>query len=370
MKRFIKWALWLIFALAVVATFVYLWSKGQDPEKRYDIITVTMGDSISKNLILAGSIKPRDEVAIKPQIAGIISELLVEPGDEVSVGDVIAKLRVIPDMQQINSGESNVEQARINVDRLRSIHKRNEELHTKGLLATEEYERSRAELANAELQHRSAVEALQITKSGVSNRYSKESSTLIRATIAGKVLSIPVKVGSSVIQANTLNEGTTVATIAKMTDLIFEGKADETEVGKLRVGLPMKLTIGAMPDLKLSATVEYISPQGVDVSGSTRFEVRGKLEGLSPEVIRQLRAGFSANADILIERVTKVMSLPEACITYRGDSTFVQFVKTEEPLETEERHIRTGLSDGNRVEIKSGLKKGDKVRGNEVWNSK
>lgn len=366
MKRFIKWALWIIFALTVVATFVYLWRQGQTPEKRYEIVTISEGDSISKNLIIPGRIKPRDEVAIKPQITGIISEVLVQPGDEVAVGDVIAKLRVVPDMQQVNSGESNVEQTRIQLNRIREIHQRNEGLYSKGLLPSEEYEKSRADLANAELQYRSATEALQITKSGVSSRYSKESSTLIRATIAGKVLSVPVKVGSSVIQANTFNEGTTVATIAKMTDLIFDGLADETEVGRLKPQLPMVLTVGALPKLKLLAEIEYIAPQGSDTSGSMRFEVRGKMLNLTSDVIAQLRAGFSANADITTESVKKVMTLPEACITYRNDSSFVHLVTREEPLETKEQYVKLGLSDGNRVEIKAGLKAKDKVRGNEI----
>lgn len=366
MKRFIKWALWIAFALAVVATFVYLWRQGQEPEKQYELISVQEGDSISKNILLAGSIKPRDEVAIKPQIAGIISELFVEPGDEVQVGDIIAKLRVIPDMQQVNSGESSLEQARIQLGLQREVHKRNESLYKRGLIATEEYEKSRADLANVELQYRSASDALQITKSGVSSRYSKESSTLIRATISGKILSIPVKVGSSVIQANTLNEGTTVATIAKMTDLIFVGYADETEVGKLKTQLPMTLTIGALPELKILAEVEYISPQGIDAAGSTRFEVRGRMQNLSSEVINQLRAGFSANADITIQRVSKVQTLPEYCITYRNDSSFVQLVINEDPLQTREQYVQLGLSDGNRVELKGGLKAKDRVRGNEI----
>lgn len=366
MKRIMKWLLWLLFALAVILTFVYLWKKGQPEEKNYEIITVTEKDSISKNLVLAGTIKPRDEVSIKPQIAGIISEVLVEAGEEVAVGDIIAKISVVPDIQQINSAETNLEQARISLERVRGIHARDKELYDKGLIATEEYEKSRAELSNVELQYRSANDALQITKSGVSSRYSKQSSTLVRATIAGKVLSVPVKVGSSVIQANTFNEGTTIATIAKMTDLIFVGNADETEVGKLAPRQMMELTIGAMPDMKLSAEIEYISPQAQAETGATRFEVRAALRNLSTEQIGQLRAGFSANADVIIAKATGVLSIPEACVSYRDNKAFVQLVQQENPLETVERAVELGLSDGNKVEVRSGLKRGDKVRGNEL----
>lgn len=366
MKRIIKWALWILFGLAVVLTFTYLWRNGQTKEKSYQIIPVTTGDSIAQQLVLSGTVKPRDEVSIKPQIAGIISEVLVQAGQEVKVGDVIARISVVPEMQQINNAESNLEQARVTYERLASVHARDKELYDKGLLATEEYERSKAELANARIQLSSAEQALQITKSGVSSKYSKQSSTLVRATIAGKVLSVPVKVGSSVIQANNFNEGTTIATIANMNHLIFEGMADETEVGKLAVGQQMNITIGALQDIKLRAVVEYISPQGTTSSGSTLFEVRGALQGITASDITRLRAGYSANAEIVINKVTGVLSIPEACLSYRGDTTFVQLVKVEKPLSTEERVVTVGLSDGAKAEIKQGLKKGDKVRGGEV----
>lgn len=366
MKRIIKWLLWLAFALAVVFTFYYLWRNAQPKELQYEVISPTEGDSISQNLILAGTIKPRDEVALKPQIPGIISEILVSPGDEVAVGDIIAKIVLVPDLQQMNSAESQLEQARINLQALEGIHKRDAELYAKGLIPNEEYEKSKAELERAQLQHRTANDALQITRSGVSSRYSRQSSTLVRATRSGKVLSIPVKVGASVVQANNFNEGTTIATIANMRDLIFEGKADETEVGKLQVGQAMKLSIGALPDVKLSAVVDYISPLGESTSGSTRFEVKGSLSALTPELIAQLRAGYSVNANITIAEAQGVLTLPEACISYKGKEAYVQVVTSEDPLTTEERKLILGLSNGQRVEVKSGLKKGDKVRGNAI----
>lgn len=368
MKRIVKWVLWLLFALAVVFTFYYLWSNSQPKEQEYEVVEVQSGDSISHNLLLAGTIKPRDEVAIKPQIPGIISDILVKPGQEVKVGDVIAKIVVVPDLQQVNNAESQLEQSRLNLEHIRGIHKRDQELYNKGLMATEEYEKSRTELTRAEQQYHSALNAFEITKSGVSQRYSKQSSTLVRATRSGKVLSIPVKVGSSVVQANNFNEGTTIATIADMTNLIFEGKADETEVGKLLVGQAMTLTIGALPDIKLSAEVEYISPLGENVSGATRFEVRGALQGLTSEIIARLRSGFSVNAKIIIAEARGILTLPEACIVYRNDSTYVNQVVTETPWQTKEVAISIGLSDGNKVEVKKGLKAGDKVQGNEIMD--
>lgn len=366
MKRVVKWVIGILFVVSVIFTFVYLWQKGQPQEKKYDIVSVTAGDTISNQLILSGTIKPRDEVSIKPQIAGIISKLLVKPGEEVKAGDVIAHITVVPEMGQVNNAESNLEQAKINYERVRRVYNRDKELYAKGLIATEEYEKSKAELAGLKIQLETAEQSLQIVRSGVSNRYSKQSSTLVRATISGKILSIPVKEGSSVIQANNFNEGTTIATIANMNHLIFQGDADETEVGKLSAGQEMRITVGAILGLKVQAFVEYISPQGVSSSGTTRFEVRGPLQGLSLEEIAKLRSGLSANADIVISKASNVLSIPELCVSYKGKSAFVQVVKSEEPFVTEERAVSLGLSDGSKVEVKSGLKKGEKIRGNEI----
>lgn len=370
MKKIVKWVLWAFFALAVIATFAYLWRKGQPQEVSYEILNVSEGDSIRKQLILTGSIVPRDEVAIKPQIAGIISEILVMPGDEVQVGDVIARISVVPEIMQVNNAENSLKQAQTDHERLKAVYERDKELHAKGVVAQEDYERSRAEYENARTRLTAAEEALQIIRRGTSTRLSKESSTQVRATIQGKVLSVPVKVGSSVIQANTFNDGTTIATIANMHDLIFKGNADETEVGKLAKGQRMVLSIGAMPDTKLSAIVEHISPQGVADQSTTLFEIKGALTNVAPEVISLLRSGYSANAEIIISEATGVLSVPEACVTYRADSAFVQVVTADSPLTTEERHIQTGLSDGSKIEVKAGLKAGERIRGNQIAKAK
>lgn len=368
MKKVIKWVLWILFALAVISTFAYLWRKGQTPPIAYETVTVHEGDSIRKTIVLTGSIVPRDEVAIKPQVAGIISEVLVVPGQEVKVGDIIARISVVPEMMQISNAETSVRQAEISHDRLRAVYERDQQLLERGVLAREEYERSRAEYENARAQLSNAREALEITRKGTSTRLSRESSTQVRATIQGKVLSVPVKVGSSVIQANTFNEGTTIATIANMHDLIFKGNADETEVGKLAPGQSMIISLGALPDLRLNAVVEHIAPQGTVEQSATLFEIKGALTALSPETIDLLRAGYSANAEITTASALGVLSLPEACVSYRGDSTFVQIVTSEDPLTTQERAVTTGLSDGSKIEIRSGLKAGERVRGNQKIN--
>ncbi len=366
MKKIIKWVLWGLFALAIILTFSYLWRSSQPQEASYEVVEVLEGDTIRKQIILTGSISPRDEVSIKPQIAGIISEILVKPGDEVKVGDVIAHISVVPEIMQLSNAERSLEQARISHERVKAVYERDKDLYDKGVLAREDYERSRAEYSTSQSQFESAQEALQIIRRGTSPRLSKESSTQVRATIQGKVLSIPVKVGSSVVQSNTFNDGTTIATIANMHDLLFVGNADETEVGKLAVGQSMVLSVGALPEHKLRATVEHISPRGEAQQSATLFEVKGALQGLSPEVISLFRSGYSANAEIIISEAAGVLSLPEACLEYRGDSTFVHIVESETPWQTKEQHVTTGLSDGSKIEIKSGLKSGQRVRGNQI----
>lgn len=366
MKKVIKWILWAILGIAIISTFVYLWQKSQPQEVSYEIVHVTDGDSIRRQLVLTGSIVPRDEVAIKPQIAGIISEILVTPGQEVHVGDVIARISVVPEIMQVNNAEASLQQAKVNYERLKAVYERDKTLFEKGVMAQEDYERSRAEFENARTQLASAEESLQIIRRGTSTRLSKESSTQVRATINGKILSLPVKVGTSVIQANTFNEGTTIATIANMHDLIFKGNADETEVGKLAVGQRMNISIGAMPDASLSAIVEHIAPQGTVEQSATLFEVKGALTGLSAETISQLRSNYSANAEIIIAEAKDALTVPEVCVSYRADSAFVQVVTAENPLKTEERNVSVGLSDGSKVEIKAGLKAGERVRGNQI----
>lgn len=369
MRQFKKWLLAGLFALAVLLTFYYLWSNGQEEEQTYEIVSVQAGDELSEKLTLTGRIVPRDQVEIKPQIAGIISELLIEPGAEVQAGDVIARISVVPEMMQVSNAEAQLSELRITYERLKAVHERNKSLAEADLLSKEELERSEAELKQVRVRLDAAVEGLELIRKGVSSRSSKESTTLVRSTIAGKILSIPVKVGSSVIQANTFNPGTTIAVVANMNDLIFEGNADETEIGKLQLGQRMSISVGALPEERLSAVIDYVAPQGETTGSITRFPIKGGIQGLNPALVAKIRSGYSANAEILIREAKNVLSLPEGCISYRNDSTYVHYVLQEEPLQTEERPVQLGLSTGAKVEVRSGLKQGDKVRGNVVYNN-
>ncbi len=209
-----------------------------------------------------------------------------------------------------------------------------------------------------------AEDALQVVRDGVSKANASASSTLIRSTISGIILDIPVKVGNSVILANTFNDGTTIATVANMNDLIFRGNIDETEVGQLVNNMPMKITIGALQDLKFDASLEYISPKAVESNGANQFEIKAAVKLAEGS---QIRSGYSANAEIVLAEAAKVLSVPESAIEFSGDSTFVYVIKGEgDQKEYQRTPVTTGLSDGVNIEIKKGITAKDKVRGPEV----
>lgn len=255
MKKFFKTFIWVLVAAIFVGTFVYLFLNSRPKETRYEIVTPSTGD-IERTTILTGNIEPRDEIEIKPQVSGIISEINVEAGDMVKEGDVIARIKIIPDEGQLSSALSRIENARISMEDARAKHERNSMLLEKKVISREEYETTATAFAQAKAELNAAEDAYSIVKEGVSKTNAKESNTLVRATITGLVLDVPVKVGTSVIQTNTMNDGTTVATIADMNNLIFKGKVDETEVGLLTVNQPMEISIGALPDLHLDAVID------------------------------------------------------------------------------------------------------------------
>ena len=363
MKRYSKLIIASIIALIFIGTFVFLWQKSQPKEVVYNEFTPKQ-DSIQKTTIITGKIEPRNEVNIKPQISGIISELYKEPGDYVNAGDVIAKVKVVPEMGQLSSAEMRVRLAEINLKQAQTDFQREENLFNEKLVSADEYDKSKLALNQAKQEKLAAVDALQVVRDGVSQSNAKASSTLIRSTISGVILDIPVKVGNSVILSNTFNDGTTIATVANMNDLIFRGNIDETEVGQLVSGMNMKITIGALQDLKFDAALEYISPKAVESNGTNQFEIKAAVKLTEGG---KIRAGYSANAEIVLARADKVLSIPESAIEFSGDSTFVYIIKGEGKQKKYERTlVTTGLSDGVNIEIKKGITAKDKVRGPEI----
>lgn len=365
MKKVGQIFVWLIVALIFGGTFFFLYRNSQKKEDVYEVISPEITD-IERTTVLTGKIEPRDEIAIKPQISGIISEINVEAGDYVNQGDVIAHIKVIPDASSLSSAQSRIENAKIEMDDATVKLERNRILYDKKVISREEFETSRKTYDKAKQELDMAHDAFRIVKEGVSQYNAKESNTLVRATITGLVLDVPVKVGSSVIQANTMNDGTTVATIADMSNLIFKGSVDETEVGLLSVGLPMSITIGALPETSPTAIIEYISPKATDSSGANTFEIKAALN-VDKEV--QLRSGYSANAKVQLAEAKDVLAIPEATVSFERDSTFVYLLTDSVPKAVYERTpVETGLSNGIMVEVKKGVKKNDKLRGNKIEN--
>jgi HlyD family secretion protein len=363
MKKYSKLIIAAIIALIFIGTFVFLWQKSQPKETVYSEFTPKL-DSIQKTTIITGKIEPRNEVNVKPQISGIISELYKQPGDYVNAGDVIAKVKVIPDMNQLSSAEMRVRLAEINLKQAQTDFQREENLFNQKLVSADEYDKSKLALNQAKHELSAAQDALQVVRDGVSKSNASASSTLIRSTISGVILDIPVKVGNSVILSNTFNDGTTIASVANMGDLIFRGNIDETEVGQLTMGIPMKITIGALQDLKFDAALEYISPKAVESNGANQFEIKAAVRVAKDD---KLRSGYSANAEIVLARADKVLTIPESTIEFSGDSTFVYVVKGEgKQKDYERRYVETGLSDGVNIEVKKGLTDKDKVRGPEI----
>ena len=363
MKKYSKLIIAVIIALIFIGTFVFLWQKSQPKEVVYNEFTPQL-DSIQKTTIITGKIEPRNEVNIKPQISGIISELLKEPGDYVNAGDVIAKVKVIPDMAQLSSAEMRVRLAEINLKQAETDFQRVENLYNQKLVSADEYDKSKMSLNQAKHERLAAQDALEVVRDGVSKSNANASSTLIRSTISGVILDIPVKVGNSVILSNTFNDGTTIATVANMNDLIFRGNIDETEVGQLVNGMNMEITIGALQDLKFDASLEYISPKAVESNGANQFEIKAAVKLVEGG---KIRSGYSANAEIVLAKADKVLTVPESAIEFSGDSTFVYLIKGEGKQKSYERTaVTTGLSDGVNIEIKKGLTTKDKVRGPEM----
>ncbi len=364
MKKFLKYLLVALVAIVFLGTFIFLFVKSKPKEAVYHELTVGKGD-IQRTTVVTGKIEPRNEVNVKPQINGIIAELYKEAGQQVERGEVIAKLTVIPDMNSLSAAQSRVRLAEINLKQAQTNLDREKALYEKDLVSAEEYDKVEQQLNQAKEERAAAQEALEVVRDGVSKSNAKSSSTLVRSTITGLILDIPVKVGNSVIQANTMNDGTTVATVANMNDLIFDGHIDETEVGALEEGMPVLISIGALQDYSFDATLEYISPKAVESNGANQFEIKAAVKA---DPARKIRSGYSANAEIVLQRVEQVLSVSESALEFSGDSTFVYkkgadgtFVRTA---------VTTGVSDGINIEIKGGLQEGDIVRGNQIIEEK
>jgi HlyD family secretion protein len=337
-------------------TFFYLWKKSQKPKVVFATSKPYVTDIVKKT-VATGSVIPRKEVEIKPQVSGIIEKLYVEPGVTIRRGDPIAKIRVIPQMARLSEAQNRVDLAKVNVDNAEREYARQERLRTDGIVSDEAFRKAELERDRTKAELTGAKDGLDVVVRGTTERAGDMASTLVRATIDGTVLEVPVEEGRSVIEANTFNEGTTLARVADMTELIFEGKVDESEVGKLRTGMDLVLTIGAIEGKKFAATLEHIAPKGIEENGAIQFKIRAAL---AKDTDALIRANYSANADIVLERRDKVLAIDEGLLKFEGDKSFVEVETT--PQVFERREVKTGLSDGIAIEVVSGLQEADKIK--------
>lgn len=368
-KRAKKWPkilLWVVLGLAIIGVIATAIVKSQGKTKElYEEVTPTANDSIVKSTVLTGSIEPRDEILVKPNMNGIIAELNHLPGDFVQEGELIAKIQMVPDVAMVQSAASRVDAARVDLKRTEEVYNRDKSLYYQQILAKETYETSFANYRRAKIEYDSAVEQLDLTRTGSSASTSKRNNTLVFATVTGTILEQPVKVGSRVTMANNFSEGTTVVSIADLTDLLFIGNVNESDVNNVTVGSPVTIHVGALKDKTYHAVVEYVSPKGKDTSGTILFEVKAAISG---DDLSALKAGFSSNAEVEMAHKTGVLTIPEATVTYEGDKSFV-FVKGGKG-EYEKKEVTLGLSDGIKVEVLSGLTGDETLRGNLMKQKK
>ena len=326
----------------------------------YDTESTTI-TNIEKKTVVTGKVIPEDEVEIKPQIQGIIERLFVEEGDLVQTGDLLAKIKVVPNEQNLNSARGRLQNSKIVLNNAKIEFDRNQDLLKKGII-------SRQQFQNVELQYNQALQSvsnaesdLEIIRSGSAGG-AASANTNIRATVPGTILEIPVEEGFQVIASNSFNAGTTIATIADMKKMIFEGKVDEAEVGKLRVGMPLEVNLGAIEDQSLDAELKFIAPKGNEEQGAVQFIIEADLF-LDDSIF--IRAGYSANASLVLERKDSIMAISEALLQFdrETEKPYVQVLIGEQ--EFERRDVEIGISDGVNVEVLSGITMEDKIK---VWN--
>lgn len=367
MRRTVTIIVLLVIGIVFVGAMYYLYQKNQESPVKYKTET-PFRDTIVKKTVATGNINPKEEVKIKPNISGIIDTIYVKAGEKVKVGDLIAELKVVPNVENLVSTKNQITSAKIALDNQKKVYKRQSTLYDKGVISTNEFDQAQVSYDQAMQTYEAAKETYDIVKTGTSKGLGTSANTKIRATISGMVLDVPVKEGNQVIQSNNFNEGTTIASLANVNNMIFDGQIDESEVGKIHEGLPLKITVGAIENKTFNAILYYIAPKATDdqasggSSGAVQFEIKGRLTNKDSTFIR---AGLSANASIILEKADNVLAIKEALVQFdeKTNQPYVE-VKTGDD-KFERRNIKLGVSDGINVEVKDGLSKDDKIK---IWN--
>lgn len=362
MKKGITITVLILIAVVFFGALYYLYAKNQQSPIVYETEKPET-KTIIKNTIATGNIVPDEEVLIKPNISGIIEEIYIEAGGFVKAGDLIAKIRVVPNISNLSSTQSQVQSAKIELDNREKIYNRQKTLFDKGVISANDFEAAESAYRLAKQNYNANRQSYDIVKTGTAKGLGNVANTMIRSTVTGMVLDVPVKVGNQVIESNNFNEGTTIASLADVSRMIFVGKVDESEVGKIKENLPIEITVGAIENKKFNAVLNYIAPKGVAENGAIQFEIKGAMTNRDTTFIR---AGLSANASIILDRADNVLALKESLIQF-DEKTQKPFVEVETaPQKFERRDVVLGVSDGIYVEVKSGVKQSDKIK---VWNT-
>ncbi len=361
MKKSVTISILLVIVLAFGGSMYYLYQKNAEDPTVYET-DVPSKQTIIKKTMATGSILPLEEVLIKPNISGVIEEVFVEGGDYVKSGDLLVKIKVVPNLNALIDARNDIDNAKINLDDQKRNYDRQLNIFKKGVISQADLDRAQVAFDQAKQAYRAANKRFEIVNTGTTKGYGNAANTQIRATVSGMVLEVPVEVGNQVIEANNFNEGTTIAAIADVEKMIFEGKVDESEVGKIKENLPLQITVGALENVIFDAVLDYIAPKGKEENGAIQFEIKGTLKKQDSIFIR---AGLSANASIILAKADSVLSVKEALVQFddKTKKPFVEIATGEQ--EFERRDIEIGISDGIHVEIKSGINEGEKIK---VWN--
>jgi HlyD family secretion protein len=356
MKKYVKFGVIVLIVGLFVYTLFFLYQKSKPKVVEIKTKAPFIGNVIKKT-VATGSVVPRKEIEIKPKVSGIIETIYIVPGQRIKKGDLIAKVKIIPDMVNLNNAESRVNRAKLSFEDNKIEFERQKKLFEQGVIPEAEFQKVRLAYNTAKEELSTAESNLELIREGVVKKSGQATNTLVRSTIDGMVLEVPVEEGNQVIEANTFNSGTTIAFVADMGEMIFKGKVDETEVGKIKQGMKLLLSVGAIEKEKFDAELEYISPKGKEENGAIQFEIKAKIK-LKDNLF--IRSGYSANADIVLDKRDSVLCIEEGLLQFKGDSAFVEVEKV--PQQFEQRFIQTGLSDGINIEILKGLKKTDKIK--------
>ena len=362
MKKSVTIIILLLIVVSFAGAMFYLYQKNSEDPVVYKTEIPTK-QTIVKKAVATGSILPLEEVLIKPNISGVIEEVFVEGGDYVKTGDLLARIKVVPNLSALNDARDAIDQSKISLNDARRNYDRQLELFNKGVISQADLEQAEVTFDQSKQSYSAANKRFDIIKTGTASGYGNQANTLIRSTVSGMVLDVPVEKGNQVIESNNFNEGTTIAAIADVERMIFEGKVDESEVGKIYEDLPLEITVGAIEDQIFDAVLDYIAPKGVEENGAIQFEIKGTLTKQDTTFIR---AGLSANASIILARADSVLALKEALVQF-DDDTKAPFVEIEVgDQQFERKEVELGISDGIFVEVKSGISENDKIK---VWNN-